>query len=237
MSFVSRMTGAVLASALLVGSLAAPAAAVAPAAKKIQVGVGTSANGYVMAGEPTTIATNQRAKVYLKKGGKWRLIGKTTKNRAVSYSFAEPGVQSIRVRYGRGYKKSKVVKAAVYANYRFSAADRPVDFGGTVQLASSEIKLNGRSVSAEDGCVLLTLGVASDTPDRRAPSPELPLNVSVLSTGAPAWSASQVTTATWWPNIPVGGDVIIESDPTRLRYTALQWTCLDKPNFYGYVRF
>lgn len=187
-------------------ALAAPAAA--PSAKKIEVGVAPSPNGYVMAGVPTQVAVNQNATVYHRAGGKWMMLGKGTASKAIPITFDKSGVYSLKVKAG---KQSKIVKVGVYADQPlFSSRDSKV-MGGLVFSSNGSFDREGEvSIPASSGCVSVTVGIS---PHNR-PGDEgwrSPGAITVNSTGAPAWASGPVTATEGFAalNIPIKGDSVV----------------------------
>jgi len=191
--FPALVPAIVLTAALIVSVSVAPAASAA----KVNIGVAPSANGYVMQGQPTQIAVTgaKRAKIFLKRDGKWRLLGTARKNRALPYTFRSAGVQSVRVKPRKG--KARIFGVPVYDR---TATSRPGALGGQIftRFPSTLFRTStSASISADSGCVLLDIGAKNST-------------VEVLSTGAPPWQGSAMPGAEIAQmGIPVAGDIVL----------------------------
>lgn len=192
-----RVVAVVLAAGIgLTGvSVAAPAATAA----KLNIGVAPSPNGYVMAGEPTQIAVSgtKNAKVYLKRDGKWRLLGTSRSNRAVPYTFTESGLQQVRVKPRKG--KAKIFKVPVYGKRESSSTQysRPEAFAGQIFTGSKWGLGSELSLPADFGCVLLDVGGKYTS-------------IEVLSTGAPPWQGSSgPDDEIAQMGIPISGDTVV----------------------------
>lgn len=167
-------------------------------AAKLNIGVAPSANGYVMAGEPTQIAVSgaKSAKVYLRREGKWRLLGTARQNRALPYTFTDSGVQRVRVKPSK--RKARIFKVPVYGSRRSSS---PAAFGGQVfsNTFSGIASGGGRTVTftKDRGCVLLDVGAKN-------------ASIEVFSTDSAPWQGSSGPGGEIAQmGIPIAGDTVV----------------------------
>lgn len=193
------------ASALVLGisvtGLAQPASA-----QELEVGVLPSANGYVMVDVPTQIAIGgaPSAKVYVRNSDKakkkWRLIGRSTPNLALTHTFTDNGLQQIRIK-PKG-AKAKQITVPVY----YQTGGGPIrTFAGTLFTWSSQVQpFRSTTVpfEADQGCVLVDVGVDGSTLKRPT--------IEVVSSGAPSWSGQSESDQPFaQTGIPVSGDTVI----------------------------
>ena len=215
-----------LSGATVPAAAAEPASAgtVAPSAKKIQVGVAPSPNGYVMANVPTQIAVNKKATVYQRVGNKWIQLGKATPTKAVPVTFKSNGIKKLRVKSG---KKSKIVKVGVYD--RFNAFTGRYDSTPTqydqLILPSSSDEYGNESVSvpAARGCVLVDAGI-------KHRKREGDYSFTIASTGANPFNSPplQSPNAFSVQNVPVAGDIVTTVTADGISYTfGMMITCLN----------
>jgi len=186
---------AAVALSLILAASTAPTASAAKA--KVGIGVAPSPNGYVMQGEPTQIAISgaKRAKVYLERDGKWRLLGTARAKRALPYTFTEGGLQRIRVKPKK--KKARTFRVPVYQEKR---TNTPEAYAGVIFInRPSRIPLETTTTLREsDGCVLVDVG--GDV-----------TGIEVLSAGAPPWQGSaSPDEEIAQQGIPVAGDTVIQ---------------------------
>lgn len=202
-SALGRLVGGT--SALVLGisviSLAQPVAA-----QELEVGVLPSANGYVMVDVPTQIAIGgaPSAQVYVRNSEKakkkWRLIGRSTPNRALTHTFTDNGLQQIRIK-PKGAKAKKITVPVYY-----QTGGGPIEtFAGTLFTWSSQVQpFRSTSVplEADRGCVLVDVGVEGSTLKRPT--------IEVVSSGAPSWSGqSESDQPLAQTGIPVSGDTVV----------------------------
>lgn len=201
-------------------AVAASLVAVPPAnAAKLEIGVAPSANGYVMEGEPTQIAIagKKRGKVFLRRDGKWRLLGTARVNRPLSYTFTDGGLQRLRVKPRKGKARTFLVPV-----YQQTDGSVPVGFDGVVFKNRERGYHNAgngrtRTLSEEQGCVLLDVGGRNVT-------------IEVLSTGEPPWQgASAADGEVAQLGIPISGDTVITWKPVEGNYVlgGFTGTCLN----------
>lgn len=201
----------------------ASAGTVAPSAKKIQVGVAPSPNGYVMANVPTQIAVNKKATVYQRVGNKWIQLGKATPTKAVPVTFKSNGIKKLRVKSG---KKSKIVKVGVYDRvnaFRGLRESTPTQYDQLILPSSkSEYRNESFSVPAARGCVLVDAGIKPD--DKKDYS------FTIASTGANPFNSPtlQSPNAFGVQNVPVAGDIVTTVTTDGNWYTfGMMITCLN----------
>ena len=202
-----------LSGATLPAAAAEPASAgtVAPSAKKIQVGVAPSPNGYVMANVPTQIAVNKKATVYQRVGNKWIQLGKATPTKAVPVTFKSNGIKKLRVKSG---KKSKIVKVGVYDRFNFINVLETLGEGrlyGDVVIPSSGVVRTGErswGASADRGCVLIDAGVR---PDGRNTGEGATYSFTIASSAADPFNSPTVQAPNSFgvSGVPVSGDVVV----------------------------
>jgi len=198
-------TVAVIAATSIALTIGGTIAAAPANAAKLEVGVAPSPNGYVMADTPTQIATNRKAKIYTRAGGKWMLLGRTTKAKSLPVTFSDPGVQTLKVKYG---KKSKTIKVGVYDTFHLGKKT-PTRYGDSI-ITSAFLGNGGASypLPAEAGCVSVRGGINNnlEVADYRDNAFEL----QVMSTGAPMYSlAAPSPSSVVSPSVPVSGDAVI----------------------------
>ena len=239
MKIASKALTAVVAVGIGLGGATVPAVAaepssagtVAPSAKKIQVGVAPSPNGYVMANVPTQIAVNKKATVYQRVGNKWIQLGKATPTKAVPVTFKSNGIKKLRVKSG---KKSKIGKVGVYE--RFSGKAEPTQYGDLILPSAGTVRKGETfTLPASRGCVLMDVGIKSDY-DSDSP---YSFSFSVASTGADPFNSPILTSPDSYAvrDIPVAGDIVVTyyydgpSFWTSNGYpkTGLERTCLNSP--------
>ena len=232
MKIASKVLTAVVAVGIGVSGATVPAAAaepasagtVAPSAKKIQVGVAPSPNGYVMANVPTQIAVNKKATVYQRVGNKWIQLGKATPTKAVPVTFKSSGIKKLRVKSG---KKSKIVKVGVYDRFNAFArsynSSTPTQYDQLILPSSkSEYRNESFSVPAARGCVLVDAGIKPD--DKKDYS------FTIASTGANPFNSPplQSPNAFSVQNVPVAGDIVTTVTADGIFYTfGMMITCLN----------
>lgn len=214
----SRIAAGLAAATASVVVLSAVAAAPANAAG-INIGVAPSPNGYVMANVPTQIAVNGNASVYRMASGKWMMLGKTTKSRAIPVTFTEPGIHTLRIKSG---KTSKTVKVGVYQRYS-EGNNVPTNYAGVV-LPSLDFGSDKYEARAAAGCVAVDVGYVNET----GSDSEV---VSILSSAAPAVTFEVgPKSADVRLGVPVSGDALVEV-PAKDSNDDLGvvWTCLSAP--------
>lgn len=212
-----RTTTAVLTTGLALSAALLTAPAVSAA--KLDIGVAPSANGYVMAGQPTQVAVNMPAKIFRQVNGKWMLVGNATKNRAVPITFNEAGIYSLRAKPKKG--KARVVKVGVYDYVAWTNRGGTIAMGGQVFPGSADIAYRARSlrtyrasIPASRGCVAVDVGVRDlDISEGRYP---YQATIDVLSTGAPAWASGPQSGVDGFAalGIPISGDAAVEFSAT-----------------------
>ena len=243
----SRMLAAAVVAVLCVAaSQALPAQAAAPAKPRVVVNY-SSANGLVMAGQPTrlTVEGTSSATVYvtlldswnysnpwdsLSTTTDWRRLGTATPKRGPSYTFKQPGYYGVLLRPSAG--KNVLNEVQVYGRFAAGIDQGPTTFGDLI-IDSSSLAWAGNGsdqvgVEAENGCRFVDVGVKTDVGSVAVTiRSEKARPVSLVATpGAPvAVTNVRVGGGSYVESTPMGGAGVDDSPVT----VGTAWTCLSDP--------
>lgn len=188
---------------------------------RINIGVGVSANGYVMEDVPTSIAASGfkgTGKLYVFDDAlsKWAFIGNIRSGRALPYTFLRHGATQLKLVTKQA--RPRIVVVEVYG--RITSWRSVATAYGPLVLAS---RYSGATISAPatGKCVLVDIGGV----DVGRGS----FTLQVLSTGAPEFRLVVPQGAgVGTPSVPVSGDAVVNAigRPADAYYGAV-WTCLN----------